>query len=54
MLRYLGSKIWQLVPREIREITSIFIHPKDKKSGFLKIVPADCKLFVPQLDFVCT
>ena len=41
MLRYLGSKIWQLVPREIREITSRFIHPKDKKSGFLKIVPAD-------------
>ena len=54
-LRCLGPKIWQLVPREIREITSLDLFIQKIK----KWIPQNCpyrlsKLFEPQLGFVCT
>ena len=42
-LRSLGPKVWQLVPRELREIKSL--------KSFTKRIKM-CKCFVSQLDFV--
>ena len=52
-LRSLGPKVWQLVPRELREIKSLKSFTKRIKMWTPQNCPCRlCKCFVPQLGFV--
>ena len=52
-LRSLGPKVWQLVPRELREIKSLKSFIKRIKMWTPQSCPCRlCKCFVPQLGFV--
>ena len=52
-LRYLGPKIWKLVPLELREIQSLNLFTKKITKWIPNSCPCRlCKLFVPQLGFV--
>ena len=52
-LRSLGPKVWQLVPRELREIKSLKLFTKRIKMWTPQNCPCRlCKCFVPQLGFV--
>ena len=52
-LRCLGPKLWQLVPRELREIQSLNLFTNKIKTWNPQNCPCRlCKSFVPQLGFV--